>query len=156
MEVQLLIDNRPLDGEGGKTFERRNPVSGDTVTRSAAASVADAAKAAESAGVAFKSWSQTGPTERRRVLLAAADKLEAKIGDISQAMAAEVGASGLWGGFNVMAAANLIREAASLTTQIQGETIPTDKPGAISMTVRQPVGVVLSICLLYTSPSPRD
>jgi acyl-CoA reductase-like NAD-dependent aldehyde dehydrogenase len=145
MEVQLLIDNRQVPADSGKTFERRNPVSGNVVTTSAAASVEDARRAATSAGIAFKTWSQTGPTERRRILLAAADKLEAKIGDISQAMAAEVGASGLWGGFNVMAAAGLIREAASLTTQIQGETIPTDKPGALSMTLRQPVGVILSI-----------
>ncbi|MDP3676821.1 MAG: aldehyde dehydrogenase [Novosphingobium sp.] len=145
MEVQLLIDNRQIPAGDGKTFERRNPVSGKVVTTSAAAGVEDAQRAAASAGAAFKTWSQTGPTERRRILLAAADKLEAKIGDISQAMAAEVGASGLWGGFNVMAAAGLIREAASLTTQIQGETIPTDKPGTLSMTMRQPVGAVLSI-----------
>ena len=48
----------------------------------------------------------------------------------------------MWAGFNVYLAANMFREAASLTTQIQGETIPTDKPGALSMTVRQPVGVM--------------
>jgi acyl-CoA reductase-like NAD-dependent aldehyde dehydrogenase len=145
MKVQLLIDNQSVDSESGKTFNRTNPVSGEIVTQSAAASVADANRAAESAGEAFKTWSLTGPTERRRLLLAAADKLEAKIGDICQAMAAEIGASGLWGGFNVMASVNLIREAASLTTQIQGETIPTDKPDTLSMTLRQPVGAVLSI-----------
>ena len=60
-------------------------------------------------------------------------------------MAAEVGASALWAGFNVHLAANVFREAASLATQIQGETIPTDKPGALSMTIRQPVGVILSM-----------
>lgn len=145
MEVKLLIDNRQVSADSGKTFERRNPLSGAVVTTSAAAGVEDARRAADSASAAFKTWSKTGPTERRRLLLAAADKLEAKIGDISHAMAAEVGASGLWGGFNVMAAANLIREAASLTTQIQGETIPTDKPDTLSMTLRQPVGVILSI-----------
>lgn len=145
MDVQLLIDNRQVDADDGKVFERRNPISGETVTRAAAASVADANRAAAAAGEAFKSWSQTGPTERRKILLAAADKLEAKIGEISQAMAAETGASGLWSGFNVMASGGLIREAASLTTQIQGETIPTDKPDTLSMTIRQPVGAVLSI-----------
>lgn len=145
MEVQLLIDNQHGPAGNGKTFERRNPISGNVVTTAAAAGVADARRAAASAGEAFKTWSQTGPSERRRVLMVAADKLEAKGGEIGQAMAAEVGASGLWGGFNVWAAANLIREAASLTTQIQGETIPTDKPGTLSMTLRQPVGAVLSI-----------
>jgi salicylaldehyde dehydrogenase len=78
-------------------------------------------------------------------LLKAADALEAKTPEFIRVMASEVGASELWSGFNVMLAANLFREAASLATQIQGETIPTDKPGAFSMTFRQPAGVVLSI-----------
>jgi acyl-CoA reductase-like NAD-dependent aldehyde dehydrogenase len=80
MDVQLMIDNRQVDADGGKTFERRNPISGETVTRAAAASVADANRAAAAAGAAFKAWSQTGPTERRKILNAAADNLEAKIG----------------------------------------------------------------------------
>jgi acyl-CoA reductase-like NAD-dependent aldehyde dehydrogenase len=145
MDVQLIIDNAPVASEKGAVFERKDPVSGQVVTRAAAASASDAARAADSAQKAFAQWSQTGPTERRKILLAAADKLEAKVEPIGQAMAAEIGASGLWSGFNVFAAAALIREAAALTTQIQGETIPTDKPGALSMTLRQPVGVVLSI-----------
>lgn len=145
VNVQLVIDNQHRDAEAGATFERRNPLSGASVTRAAAASVADARAAAASAALAFEDWSRTGPTERRRILLAAADRLEQKIEQISKVMAGEIGASGLWGGFNVMAAAALIREAAGLVTQIQGETIPTDKPGALSLTLRQPVGVVLSI-----------
>lgn len=145
MDVQLVIDNAYIGSGDGAMFERCDPVSGGLVTKAAAAGVDDAQRAAASAQKAFASWSQTGPTERRKILLAAADKLEAKVKDISDAMAAEIGASGLWSGFNVFAAAGLIREAASLTTQIQGETIPTDKPGALSMTLRQPVGVVLSI-----------
>jgi acyl-CoA reductase-like NAD-dependent aldehyde dehydrogenase len=145
MNIQLVIDNRQVEAEGARTFERRNPVTGKVVTTAAAASAADACRAADAAARAFPAWSRTGPTERRRILLAAADKLEAKIGEISHAMATETGASGLWGGFNVMASAGLLREAAALTTQIQGETIPTDKPGTLSMTLRQPVGVILSI-----------
>lgn len=145
MNVQLVIGNQRLGAKNGRTFERRNPLSGDVVTTAASAGMADAISAADAAGAAFEQWSRTGPTERRKVLLAAADRLEAKVADISAAMAGEVGASGLWGGFNVMAAGALLREAASLTTQIQGETIPTDKPGTLSMTLRQPVGAILSI-----------
>jgi acyl-CoA reductase-like NAD-dependent aldehyde dehydrogenase len=145
MDVQLVIDNEPRHAKAGKTFDRIHPVSGQSITRAASADVHDALAAVESAAEAFKSWSQTGPTERRRILLKAADALEARVQAISSAMASEIGASGLWSGFNVFASANLIREAASLATQIQGETIPTDKPGALSMTIRQPAGVVLSI-----------
>ncbi len=145
MKTQLIIDNSPRDAAGGATFDRRHPVSGDVVTNAAAASVADATAATESAQAAFATWSQTGPTERRQILLKAADILESKTPDFITAMASEVGASELWAGFNVMLAANLFREAAGLATQIQGETIPTDTPGALSMTLRQPVGVILSM-----------
>jgi acyl-CoA reductase-like NAD-dependent aldehyde dehydrogenase len=145
MQTQLLIDNQWLPSTKGGTFERRHPTTDDVVTRAAAAQVVDAVNAADSAAEAFKKWRHSTATERRRVLSKAADILESKMPLFMEAMAAEIGASQLWTGFNVMAAANLFREAASLATQIQGETIPTDKPGALSMTVRQPVGVILSI-----------
>lgn len=145
MTVQLIIDNRKCDALDGKTLQRTNPMNGDTVTVSAACSVEDALRAAESSQRAFKTWSVTGPTERRRILLAAADALEAKMADFCNVMADEIGASQLWAQFNVGGSAALLREAAALTTQIKGETIPTDKPGALSMTLRQPVGTVLSI-----------
>ncbi len=145
LETQLVIDNTARPAANGAVYERRSPTSGQVITRAAAASAADAIAAADSAQVAFQSWSKSAPSERRRILLKAADILETKTPAIIDAMAKEVGAATLWAGFNVFLAANLFREAASLVTQIQGETIPTDKPGAMSMTVRQPVGVILSI-----------
>jgi benzaldehyde dehydrogenase (NAD) len=45
----------------------------------------------------------------------------------------------------VFLAAGMIREAASLTTQIAGEVIPSDVPGSLAMGIRQPAGVVLGI-----------
>jgi salicylaldehyde dehydrogenase len=139
METQLLIDNQWYGAANGATFERRHPVTNELVTRAAAGGVADAVRAAESASTAFQKWRRSTPTERRAILLRTADILEKKTPQFIEAMAAEVGASQLWAGFNVHLAANLFREAASLATQIQGETIPTDKPGALSMTVRQPL-----------------
>jgi acyl-CoA reductase-like NAD-dependent aldehyde dehydrogenase len=145
MDVRLVIDNEPVAAQDGRVFERRNPVTDKVVTRAAAATVNDAVRAVDSAQRAFKTWSKSGPTERRAVLLAAADRLEAKKDDFIEVMAQEVGAGALWSVFNVMGSAALLREAAALVTQAQGATIPTDKPGTLSMTLRQPVGVVLSI-----------
>lgn len=145
MKAELFIDNYDVGASNGSTFERCNPLSGEVVTTAAAATVEDARRAVESAAAAFQTWSRTGPTERRRILLKAADILDAKTPEFIAAMADEIGASHLWAGFNVFLASGLFREAAALTTQIQGETIPTDKPNTLSMTVRQPVGVILSI-----------
>lgn len=145
MKTQLVIDNQAIEAQSGKTFERRSPTTGKTVSVGAAASSADAIAAADSAQAAFRTWSKVGPTERRRILLRAADILESKRIELRSTMAKEIGASELWVDFNVMASAALFREAAALATQIQGETIPTDKPGTLSFTERQPVGVVLSL-----------
>lgn len=145
METRLFIDNADVPAAGDATFVRHDPVTGEIATRAAAAQVGDAVAAADAAAAAFPAWSAVGPTERRRLLLKTADLLEARTEDFAAVMAREIGASKGWAGFNVHLAAGILREAASLTTQIQGETIPTDKPGTLSMTVRQPVGVVLSI-----------
>jgi len=42
-------------------------------------------------------------------------------------------------------AASLLREAASMTTQVSGEVVPSDVPGSMAMAHRQPVGVVYGI-----------
>ena len=144
-DLSMLINGLEVGAEGGRTFERRNPLDGSVATRASAASPADAVLAVEAAAEAFKSWSQTGPGHRRALLLKAADALEARKPKFIEAVSAETGATGMWGGFNVMLAAGMVREAASLTTQIAGEVIPSDVPGSLAMGMRQPAGVVLGI-----------
>ncbi|WP_245876383.1 aldehyde dehydrogenase [Caldimonas caldifontis] len=144
-DLSMLINGLAVSAEKGATFERRNPLDGSVATRAPAASTADAVAAVEAAAEAFKTWSQTGPGERRALLLKAADALEAKTPKFVEAVPAETGATGMWAGFNVFLAAGMLREAAALTTQIAGEVIPSDVPGSLAMGVRQPAGVVLGI-----------
>ena len=144
-DLTMLINGLAVSAEKGATFERRNPLDGSVATRAPAASAADAVAAVEAAAEAFKTWSQTGPNARRALLLKAADALEAKTPKFVEAVPAETGATGMWAGFNVMLAAGMIREAASLTTQIGGEVIPSDVPGSLAMGMRQAAGVVLGI-----------
>ncbi len=144
-DMSMLINGLKVTAEKGATFERRNPLDGTVATRAPAASPADAVMAVEAAAEAFKTWSQTGPTERRMLLLKAADALEAKTPKFIEAVGAETGGTAMWAGFNCMLAAGMLREAAALTTQIAGEVIPSDVPGSLAMGVRQPAGVVLGI-----------
>jgi acyl-CoA reductase-like NAD-dependent aldehyde dehydrogenase len=102
-------------------------------------------EAAEAASAAFTNWSNTGPNARRSLLNRAAEELEARADAFVAAMAEELRASEPWARFNVMLGAGMIREAAALTTQISGEVIPSDKPGLLSLALREPVGVVLGI-----------
>jgi len=143
--IDLLIDGKTVPAAKGRSFERRNPLNDSVATKAAAASVEDARAAADAAAKAFPAWSALGPNERRALLNKAADALAAKTPEFIARMAAEIGATAGWAGFNAHLAAGMLREAAAMTTQIGGEVIPSDKPGCISMAVRQPVGVILGI-----------
>uniref|UniRef100_UPI0008FD7F83 aldehyde dehydrogenase n=1 Tax=Nioella nitratireducens TaxID=1287720 RepID=UPI0008FD7F83 len=145
MKVSMLIGGEKVEAEGGRTFERRDPVTGAVATIAPAASVQDALKAVEAAHAAFPTWASTGPAERRALLMKAADALEGMTGEIIETAIPEIGATGPWIGFNCMLAAGMLREAAAMTTQISGEIIPANKPGTLSMAQRKPLGVCLGI-----------
>jgi acyl-CoA reductase-like NAD-dependent aldehyde dehydrogenase len=145
MDIDLLIGGKDAPSSSGARVERRNPVTGDVASRAAAATVADANAAADAAATAFVTWSATGPSARRAILLKAADALEARTPEFVTLMADEIGATAGWAGFNCFLAASMLREAAAMTTQVAGEVIPSDKPGCLSMAIRTPAGVVLGI-----------
>nr|WP_158932835.1 aldehyde dehydrogenase [Acidisphaera sp. S103] len=145
MEIDFIIDGKAARSSDDRTFERFDPVTGELATRGAAASLTDIETVVASAAKAFTTWSETGPTTRRTLLLKAADLMESRTADFIRLMLAETGATVPWAGFNVHLAAGILREAAALTTQITGEVIPSDKPGILSMAIRQPVGVVLGM-----------
>lgn len=126
-------------------FERYNPATGEVATRAAAAQLEDVDRALQAAKDAFPAWSAMLPGARRALLLKAADVMESHRAEFVERGVAEAGGSPPWYQFNVTLAANMLREAASLTTQISGEVIPSDMPGSLAMGVRQPCGVVLGI-----------
>lgn len=143
--ITMLINGEAVQAQSGATFTRSNPLDGKVATTAPAASVQDAVAAVEAAAAAFPAWAATSPGERRALLLKAAHALEAKAAEFSAAMAAEIGASGLWAGFNVHLAADMLVEAAALTTQINGQVIPSNVPGSLAMAARQAAGVVLGM-----------
>lgn len=143
--VLLHIGGVARAATGDATFDRRNPMTNEIVTRASAATMADASAAADAAAIAFPAWSAFGPSQKRALLLKAADLLQARVAEFIERIGAETGGTAGWAGFNVMLASSMLREAASLTTQVTGEVIPSDKPGSYAFSVRQPAGVVLGI-----------
>ncbi|MGR9299061.1 aldehyde dehydrogenase (plasmid) [Rhizobium leguminosarum] len=145
MNISLLINGADRAASGGRTYDRLDPFTEKVASRAAAASLDDVAAAVNAASAAFGAWSKTGPGQRRAILMKAADIMDSKVGEFTQLMIEETGATAPWAGFNVMLAANILREAGAMTTQITGEIIPSDKPGTLAMGVRQAAGVCLAI-----------
>lgn len=144
-DVALLLAGKTLPAQSGRTFQRIDPIRQTAATQAAAASICDVDLAVKAAAGAFPSWAATGPGRRRELLLRAADVLLSHQADFVHYMIAETGATEGWAGFNVAIGASILREAASMTTQIAGEVIPTDVPENLAMSIRQPLGVCIGI-----------
>ncbi|MFC4317660.1 aldehyde dehydrogenase family protein, partial [Rhizobium alvei] len=145
IEIQQIIGGKSVAAASGATFDRIDPYTGAVATRAPAAGLKDVEAAVAAASAAFPAWSKTGPGTRRALLLKAADIMASKVDDFARLMIGETGGTAAWAGFNTMLAAGMLREAAGMTTQVQGEIIPSDKPGTLSMAVRQAAGVCLGI-----------
>jgi acyl-CoA reductase-like NAD-dependent aldehyde dehydrogenase len=143
-ERQLLIGGEQVPAASGKRTEDRDPYTGEVVATVPAAGPQDATRAVDAAAAAFEQWAAMAPSERRGLFLRAADLLSSRAEEAAALMTAETGAIRPWGLFNVALAAEMLREAAATVTQPLGELLPTSTPGAISMSFRQPAGVVAS------------
>ncbi|EJK88423.1 aldehyde dehydrogenase [Rhizobium sp. AP16] len=145
MHISLLINGADRAAASGRTYDRMDPFTEELATRAPAAGLDDVTAAIDAASAAFPAWSKTGPGQRRAILMKAADIMDSKVGEFTRLMIEETGATAPWASFNVMLAANILREAGAMTTQISGEIIPSDKPGTLAMGVRQAAGVCLAI-----------
>ncbi len=145
MDAGLLIGGEIRAAKTGATFDRHDPVTGAVATRAAAARTADVDDAIAAAALVFGEWSQKSPSVRRAILNKGADEIEAARDDFITVGIAETGATAAWVGFNVYFAAKMLREAASMTTRLTGEVIPSDKPGTLAMAMREPVGVLVGM-----------
>lgn len=139
---ELLIGGDSVPALDGRTTDDLNPFTGEVYAVVAAAGPADVTRAVDAAEQAFAGWAATSPSVKRGILLRAADGLEARTAEVVALMAAEVGGVGGWAGFNVVLAANVLREAAAAVTQPVGEVLTTDVPGQLSLAVREPLGVI--------------
>ena len=126
---------------GEQWFSVHSPIDKEIVTRAASANPEDVTQAVSSAARAFDQWSASSPRERRDILLRAASLIEERHDEFAMRMVQETGTGEWWARFNCELGAEMVREAAILTGQIKGEVIPMNRPGLVSLAVRQPLGV---------------
>ncbi|MFT7834722.1 aldehyde dehydrogenase [Saccharothrix sp. BKS2] len=141
----LFIGGQWSPAEGGRYRQTVEAVTGRPIARVAAASVADARGAAAAAASAFPAWAATPPARRREILHRAAALLGERAAELSTLMRKEMGATRLWGEFNVRLARGMLTEAAARAYSAVGEVIPSDIPGMTALALREPCGVVVGI-----------
>ncbi|XOT98727.1 aldehyde dehydrogenase family protein, partial [Alcaligenes pakistanensis] len=105
----------------------------------------DIEAALDSAERAQRVWGKMLAREREAILCRAADIVERRRDDIVRVLVEEGGNVFGKAMFECDYIVSTFRIAAGQTRDIRGETMPSDLPGRISMSIRRPLGVVAGI-----------
>ncbi|MGE4335775.1 MAG: aldehyde dehydrogenase family protein [Pigmentiphaga sp.] len=139
------INGRPWESEGQPEQDVVNPYTGETIARARLATAADIQAALDSAEEAVKPWGKTLASEREAILCRAADIVERRRMEIAKILIEEGGNVFGKAMFECDYMISTFRIAAGQARDVRGETMPSDAPNRISMSIRQPLGVVVGI-----------
>lgn len=152
--MQLLIDNKWVDAQSGKTFDTINPATGEVLAQIAAANAPDVDKAVAAARRAFESgpWHEMKPLARSKLLWKFADLIEAATDELAELEVLDQGKPLYVAKYaEIPGGVDQFRYFAGQATRLEGTTIPTSigyaPPGKqmFAYTIKQPIGVVAQI-----------
>ncbi|KAI1105709.1 aldehyde dehydrogenase [Jackrogersella minutella] len=126
------------------TFDVISPGTGKVVHQCGIATEADVLEAIESASAAGQQWRNTPASQRRDILLKAAEIMSNRRDELAQYMIDEVAAPRGWADFNLNLVIDMFKDVAGRVVAIEG-TVPPCQPGLSTMVVKEPYGVVLAI-----------
>jgi len=142
--AKLLINNRWIESESGKTFGTINPSTGEEICQVAEAGVADVDKAVRAARMAFEQgpWRKTSASERGRLLYRLADLIEANTDELAKLETLDNGKPVARAkAVDVAKAIACYRYFGGWADKVQGKTIPIDGD-FFCYTRHEPIGVV--------------
>jgi aldehyde dehydrogenase (NAD+) len=141
--TKLLINNRWVPSESGKTFATINPSTGEEICQVAEADAADVDKAVKAARAAFEGpWRKLRASERGRLLYRLADLIEANADELARLETLDNGKPlSIAKAVDVAKTVACYRYFAGWADKVQGKTIPIDGD-FFCYTRHEPIGVV--------------
>jgi betaine-aldehyde dehydrogenase len=156
VQTKLFIGGRFVDAVDGATLPVLNPHDGSAIANVALAGPADVDLAVRAARDAFPSWRSTTASDRGRLLLRLADRIEDHADELARLESSDTGhpirdSTRL----DVPRTATTFRYFGGMADKVQGSVVPVEK-GFLNYVVREPVGVVGQIVpwnfpLMFTS-----
>ena len=137
------IDGDWRTGTDDEDITVRNPaIPDDSLVTFSAASREQAGEAISAAADASDSWQETTPDEREALLHAVADEVEANRDDLAEVLTTEEGKPISSSRAEVGRTAEIFRYFAGDARRSTGRTVPSNDPGTVTYTFREPLGVV--------------
>ncbi|MEI7729149.1 MAG: aldehyde dehydrogenase [Verrucomicrobiota bacterium] len=142
--TQAFMDGKFVSAQSGKTFTTENPATGKPLAQIAACDVPDVDRAVKAARRVFEAgtWSRMKPSERKKVLLNYADRLEAKASELALLDTLEAGKPiGDCATMDIPDTILCLRWHAEAIDKLYNHVSPTG-PEHLALILREPVGVV--------------
>src|SRR6478672_6723009 len=143
--VKNYIGGKWIEGSTGKTFESRNPATGELLGVLTVADASDVNTAVEAAEKAFKSWRLTPAPRRGEILFRCAQMLVERKEDLARLMTQEMGKVLAEARGDVQEAIDMTFYMAGEGRRLRGEVVPSELPNKFAMTTRDPLGVIAAI-----------
>ena len=147
VNYQMLINGQWVDAADGGRFESINPSTGNawaSMPEATADDVDSAVKAAERA-MYEGPWARMTPTERGKCLRTLADLLADKSEDLGRIETRDTGKMFTETRWQAKYIAEFFHFYAGCADKISGQTLPIDKPDMITLTLREPLGVIAAV-----------
>jgi len=140
-EYGIFIDGKWRKSEG-KRFETRNPATGEVLATFPNATKDEVNRAVRAAKGAFEKWRKTPAPRRGELLFEAARLFKQKKEDLARTVTMEMGKILAEGRGDVQEAIDFYHYAAGEGRRLFGETVPSELPNKMCLTIRLPVGPV--------------
>ncbi len=137
----MIIEGERTRAASGKTYEVRNPATGELIDEVPAGGPADVDKAAQAAAKAFTSWSKLPANQRREILHKAAQHMLGKVEEIAVILTKEQGKTLLESRLEAKRFGENIGWFADLADKIHGQHVRLPDLTTYGLVVRKPIGV---------------
>jgi acyl-CoA reductase-like NAD-dependent aldehyde dehydrogenase len=145
LQTQLWIDGQWVSAANKSTFVDLRPEDDQEFAVVAKAGPADVDAAVAAADAAFQTYRQTLAREREAWLMRAAQLLEERAEAFEEVLIEEIGSPVMKARFEIQYAIGHLRAAAGIPRRVCGQTLPSDAPGRVGLSIREPLGVVACI-----------
>ncbi len=137
-----LIAGEWVESASGETFENHNPATGELLGHFPSATIEDTQRAIAAANEALSGWANTPPPNRAAILDKASKIIDRRGDEFAKALTSEEGKTFAEARGEVNRARDIFSYAAGEGWRMGGQTLPSNIPGELLYTRREPLGVV--------------
>lgn len=144
-DLKMYINGQFVESRSGKWIDVLNPSTEEVISRQPEGTIEDVNEALDAAKAAQPAWAALPAIQRAAYLNKIATGIRNRREEFIDIIMREQGKTLTWATVEVDVTADYFDYMATFARHIEGEIIPSDRPGEIIMLNKRPIGVVAGI-----------